>query len=76
MGWLTVAVTAVKTAMLWTGDHLLGHSSNKADNKEYIIKTYMDYYNLPEQAEDPMRDISDKFEKVTDIRSMLKDVQV
>ncbi len=72
MGWLTIAMTAVKTAILWTGDHLLGHSPNTADHKEHVIKTYVDYYQVSEHSEEKMRNVANQIDRMKDI----KDIQV
>jgi hypothetical protein len=76
MGWLILAVTAVKGALLWTGDYMLGHNTNTSDHKDHVINTYVDYYQLPEHTEDKMRNVANQIDRIKDIKGIIRDIQV
>ena len=54
MGWLTLVVSAVKLVFSRTSDVFLGYQ-RPAVNQENVIRQYIDYYNLPNSADDIMR---------------------
>ena len=61
MGWLTFVVSAAKFSFGWVGDVLLGHERSAADH-DHVIRQYVDFYSLPDAAEDAMRGVVGKLE--------------